>query len=148
MWKLVISSQSDDAKLNKYSYVPDSNLVQDLSDNESNLGSNSRIGTPAAHHHFNRRQSKPQSIWKQTHAQSYTPENEFTPLKIKTEKVCTQILPLPEDVEVIHATPAAGHLSSSNIYPACFAPYLLCTACSGKHLYSIIKSFLYPVFCC
>ena len=133
MWKLVISSQSDDAKLNKYSYVPDSNLVQD-SDNESNLGSSSRIGTPDAAHlhhppHF-RRQSKPHTMWKQTHPQSYTPEHEFTPLKIKTEKVCTQILPLPEDVEVIHATPAAGHLSSSNIYPACFAPYLLCTACS------------------
>ena len=131
MWKLVISSQSDETKSNKYSYVPDSNLVQDYSDNESNLGS--RIGTPDTqhlHHHF-RRQSKPHAqMWKQTHAQSYTPENEFTPLKINTEKVCKQILPLPEDVEVIHATPAAGHLSSSNIYPACFAPYLLCTACS------------------
>lgn len=136
MWKLVISSQSDETKSSKYSYVPDSNLVQDYSDGEnSNLGG-SRIGTPDLSQnqqfHYHRRQSKQQTpLWKQTHPQaSYTPENEFTPLKIKTEKVCTQVLPLPEDVEVIHAAPAAGHLSSSNIYPACFAPYLLCTACS------------------
>lgn len=53
-----------------------------------------------------------------------------SPLRIRTSKVCTQALPLPEDVEVVHAAPAAGHLSSSNVYPACFAPYLLCTACS------------------
>jgi len=126
MWKLVISPETDESKNNKYSFVPDSNLVQD-SDGESNL-INSRIGTPDAQ---NRKQSKSHNMWKQAHAQSYlTNENEFTPLKIKTEKVCTQILPLPDDVEVIHATPAAGHLSSSNIYPACFAPYLLCTACS------------------
>lgn len=53
-----------------------------------------------------------------------------TPLRITTNKVAQEVLPLPEDVEVIHACVAAGHLSSSVIYPACFAPYLICTACS------------------
>ena len=39
-------------------------------------------------------------------------------------------LNLPESVQVLHATAAAGHLSSSTIYPACLAPYLFATACS------------------
>lgn len=30
------------------------------------------------------------------------------------------------------ASPAAGHLSSSSIYPACFAPYIIVTACSDS----------------
>nr|XP_022328939.1 dmX-like protein 2 isoform X8 [Crassostrea virginica] len=47
-----------------------------------------------------------------------------------TTKVCTQTLPLPEGVDVQSATVSAGHLSSSSIYPACLAPYLLVTACS------------------
>lgn len=54
------------------------------------------------------------------------------PLKIRTRKVCVQKLNLPQDVEVIHATPAAGHLSSSNIYPACYAPFWVSTACSDN----------------
>ena len=33
---------------------------------------------------------------------------------------------------MIHCVPAAGHLSSSSIYPACLAPYLLVTACSDN----------------
>lgn len=33
---------------------------------------------------------------------------------------------------MIHAAPAAGHLSSSSIYPACFAPYIIVTACSDS----------------
>ncbi|XP_049518236.1 dmX-like protein 2 isoform X5 [Dermacentor silvarum] len=53
-----------------------------------------------------------------------------SPLRITTSKVCTQELPLPHDVEIVHSAPAAGHVSSSNIYPACFAPYVLSTACS------------------
>ncbi|CAH1797131.1 unnamed protein product [Owenia fusiformis] len=53
-------------------------------------------------------------------------------LNIKTTKVCTQMLDLPGSVEVINATVAAGHLSSSSIYPACFAPYLISTACSDS----------------
>ena len=54
----------------------------------------------------------------------------FSQVHVSTEKVCTQSLPLPEGVEVIDAVPAAGHLSSSSIFPACLAPYLLVTACS------------------
>ena len=45
-------------------------------------------------------------------------------------QVCSQRLPLPESVDVISATVAAGHLSSASIYPACFAPYVLVTACT------------------
>lgn len=61
-----------------------------------------------------------------------TPGVKLSPsnLKIKTAKVCCQQLPLPPDIEVIHATAAAGHLSSSAIYPACFAPYSIATSCS------------------
>ena len=40
------------------------------------------------------------------------------------------MLELPDGVEVVSATTSAGHLSSSSIYPACFAPYLISTACS------------------
>ncbi|XP_070175544.1 dmX-like protein 2 isoform X2 [Littorina saxatilis] len=49
---------------------------------------------------------------------------------VTTVKVCTQTLALPTGVSVISANVAAGHLSSASIYPACFAPYLLVTACS------------------
>merc|ERR1719209_572245 len=51
---------------------------------------------------------------------------------VSTSKVCTAALPLPAGVEVVHCVPAAGHLSSSSIYPACLAPYLLTTACSDN----------------
>ena len=51
---------------------------------------------------------------------------------VRTEKVCVQRLPLPKGVEVISAVPAAGHLSSSSIYPACLAPYIMVTACSDN----------------
>lgn len=47
-------------------------------------------------------------------------------------QVCTQELPLPDGVDVIHAAPAGGHLSSASIYPACFAPYIIVTACSDS----------------
>lgn len=33
---------------------------------------------------------------------------------------------------MIHASPVAGHLSSASIYPACFAPYIIVTACSDS----------------
>ncbi len=70
---------------------------------------------------------------------------------MKTTKMCTQRLPLPNGVGIIHASPAAGHLrlvkfyyscsskislkfsfsfSSASIYPACFAPYAMVTACT------------------
>jgi hypothetical protein len=51
---------------------------------------------------------------------------------VRTEKVCVQRLALPKGVEVIHAVPAVGHLSSSSIYPACLAPYVMVTACSDN----------------
>ncbi|XP_076465247.1 dmX-like protein 2 isoform X2 [Babylonia areolata] len=51
-------------------------------------------------------------------------------MSITTVKVCTQTLSLPTGVSVISANVAAGHLGSASIYPACFAPYLLATACS------------------
>ncbi|XP_033123998.1 dmX-like protein 2 [Anneissia japonica] len=56
-----------------------------------------------------------------------------TRMKIYSRKVCSQRLELPAGIEVISAAPAAGHLSSSSIYPSCSAPYLFSTACSdGK----------------
>lgn len=45
-------------------------------------------------------------------------------------KILTQKLHLPEAVEVTNATSAAGHLSSSFVYPFCTAPYLIITTCS------------------
>lgn len=51
---------------------------------------------------------------------------------VVTNKVCCQSLPLPKGVEIIHAVPAAGHLSSASIFPACMAPYLVVTACSDN----------------
>ncbi|XP_022241502.1 dmX-like protein 2 isoform X2 [Limulus polyphemus] len=111
MWRLVIASQSIEGDGQNFSYVPDSNLVQDS--DHSNHSSRSNTPEPTGGTSF-----------LSPHAQ---------PLRITTKKICTEVLSLPEDVDVIHAAPAAGHLSSSNIYPACFAPYLMSTACSdGK----------------
>lgn len=45
------------------------------------------------------------------------------------------MLVLPSSVHVNSVNVAAGHLSSASIYPACFAPYLLATACSDGHVY-------------
>jgi DmX-like protein len=50
-------------------------------------------------------------------------------------QVCSQTLVLPPGVHVNSVNIAAGHLSSASIYPACFAPYLLATACSDGHVY-------------
>ncbi|XP_053214869.1 dmX-like protein 2 isoform X2 [Panonychus citri] len=143
MWKLIISSHSAaDISSDRFAYVPDSHLVQD----DSDIDQSSRSGSPVtegatggsgtgggggggthtgANGAGGRRHSKNQSF---RQGQSYSP------LQILTTKVCTQVLPIPEGVEILHATPAAGHLSSSNIYPACFAPYLICTACSDGTL--------------
>ena len=57
---------------------------------------------------------------------------QMSQVHVSTEKVSTQMLPLPEGVQVVHAVPAVGHLSSSSIYPACLAPYCIVTACSDK----------------
>ncbi|XP_057211721.1 dmX-like protein 1 [Triplophysa rosa] len=51
-------------------------------------------------------------------------------LTLTHTKVFCQELHLPEGVEVIRVTPAAGHLSSSSLQPAGRAPYLLATSCS------------------
>ena len=56
--------------------------------------------------------------------------------------MCTQELPLPDGVEVVHASPAAGHLSSASIYPACFAPYIIVTACSDSTVRFVSLSYL------
>lgn len=50
-------------------------------------------------------------------------------------QVCTQSFSLPFGVHVNSVNVAASHLSSASIYPACFAPYLLATACSDGHVY-------------
>uniref|UniRef100_A0A1I7WD60 WD_REPEATS_REGION domain-containing protein n=1 Tax=Heterorhabditis bacteriophora TaxID=37862 RepID=A0A1I7WD60_HETBA len=44
--------------------------------------------------------------------------------------VCEQRVPLPSGVRVVSATPAAGHLPSSSLYPACEAPFVMLTSCS------------------
>ncbi|XP_072137542.1 dmX-like protein 1 isoform X4 [Mobula birostris] len=54
-------------------------------------------------------------------------------LAVISTRVYSQELSLPEGVEIIRATPSAGHLSSSSVHPACLAPYLLATSCTdGK----------------
>ncbi|XP_015198420.2 dmX-like protein 2 isoform X3 [Lepisosteus oculatus] len=53
-------------------------------------------------------------------------------LILSSKLVYSQPLELPRGVEVIRATPSAGHLSSSSIYPVCLAPYLIVTTCSDS----------------
>ncbi|XP_036694082.1 dmX-like protein 2 [Balaenoptera musculus] len=53
-------------------------------------------------------------------------------LILSSRLVYSQPLDLPVGVEVIRATPSAGHLSSSSIYPVCLAPYLVVTTCSDN----------------
>lgn len=122
MWKLVIASNEGELSLTgKYGnieikldykfnlstgsqmYVPDCNLVQDEND-------------------LSRRNSMESLHLK--HAK-VTPH-----INITTRREVKQVLPIPEGVEIVHAAPAAGHLSSASIYPACLAPYCFATACS------------------
>ncbi|XP_054286224.1 dmX-like protein 2 isoform X3 [Macrosteles quadrilineatus] len=106
-WRIVISSQTDNSDENgDLMYVPDSRLVQD--DTLEDVDSSSRLDESC-------------------HGQVHTGH-----VQINTTKVCTQELPLPDGVDVIHAAPAGGHLSSASIYPACFAPYIIVTACSDS----------------
>ncbi|XP_067270720.1 dmX-like protein 1 [Pseudorasbora parva] len=51
-------------------------------------------------------------------------------LTLTHTKVFSQELDLPQGVEVLRVTPAAGHLSSSSLQPTGRAPYLLATSCS------------------
>uniref|UniRef100_A0A3B5MLN0 Dmx-like 2 n=1 Tax=Xiphophorus couchianus TaxID=32473 RepID=A0A3B5MLN0_9TELE len=55
-------------------------------------------------------------------------------LILSSKLVCSKRLDLPHGVEVTRATPSAGHLSSSSIYPVCLAPYLIVTTCSDSHV--------------
>ncbi|XP_071611366.1 dmX-like protein 2 [Heliangelus exortis] len=55
-------------------------------------------------------------------------------LTLSSRLVHSQHLDLPVGVEVISATPSAGHLSSSSIYPVCLAPYLIVTTCSDDQV--------------
>ncbi|XP_059484944.1 dmX-like protein 2 [Neocloeon triangulifer] len=119
MWRLVIASQPDNPEFcGSMMYVPDSQLTQD--DGEEDL--DHHVGASHANHEPSRTSDQ----------QPEQPPTQTSHVIISTTKVCTQILPLPEDVEVIHAAPAAGHLSSASIYPACFAPYTIVTACSDN----------------
>ncbi|XP_050067707.1 dmX-like protein 2 isoform X2 [Anopheles maculipalpis] len=117
MWRIVIASQpaASDEMSSSMMYVPDSNLVQDLDDPEN----------------LHRPSVVPDDIPKSA-GHTRTPLDHASHVNISTTKVCTQELPLPDGVDVIHAAPAAGHLSSSSIYPACFAPYIIVTACSDS----------------
>lgn len=114
MWRIVIASQPQASDLSEsVMYVPDSNLVQDLDEPE-----------PGPRHSITGINVSGDNS---QHNQSNAPH-----ISITTTKVCTQELPLPDGVDVVHASPAAGHLSSSSIYPACFAPYIIVTACSDS----------------
>ncbi|XP_035251721.1 dmX-like protein 2 isoform X3 [Anguilla anguilla] len=55
-------------------------------------------------------------------------------LILSSQLVYSQRLELPAGVEVIRATPSAGHLSSSSIYPVSLAPYLIVTTCSDSRV--------------
>ncbi|GBP07756.1 DmX-like protein 2, partial [Eumeta japonica] len=112
MWRLTVSSQADptDELTSSMMYVPDSALVQEEEGesrkNSVSIADDRPIPRDPPHTH----------------------------LSITTKKVCECPLALPDGVDVIHATPAAGHLSSASIYPACLAPYILATACSDSTL--------------
>ncbi|XP_058802358.1 dmX-like protein 2 isoform X2 [Phymastichus coffea] len=130
MWRLVIASQPESMGLTgSMMYVPDSQLVQD-EDEE---------GTPARYGEGGRRSRRPSQTGNRSRKNSQAEYQEFmhrrhhnSHVLITTTKVCTQELPIPDGVELVHAAPAAGHLSSSSIYPACFAPYIIVTACSDS----------------
>ncbi|XP_066592575.1 dmX-like protein 2 [Prorops nasuta] len=132
MWRLVIASQPETNGLSgSMMYVPDSQLVQD-EDEEA---------TPGRYSHSDGRRSRRASQTGNRSRRQSQAECEAAFLQrrhhnshvlITTTKVCTQELPLSDGVEVVHAAPAAGHLSSSSIYPACFAPYIIVTACSDS----------------
>ncbi|CAB3399146.1 unnamed protein product [Caenorhabditis bovis] len=49
-------------------------------------------------------------------------------LKFETKLVCRQKFPLASGTRIKNVTPAAGHLSSSSLYPACETPYVLITS--------------------
>ncbi|KAG5878732.1 hypothetical protein JTB14_000166 [Gonioctena quinquepunctata] len=104
MWKLMIASTDTECPLTgSQMYVPDCILVQD----ENDL---SRKNSMESLH------LKPSKV---------SPH-----INLTVTREVKQILPLADGIEIVHATPAAGHLSSASIYPACLAPYCFATACS------------------
>ncbi|XP_063931709.1 dmX-like protein 2 isoform X3 [Zophobas morio] len=104
MWKLTIASNEADFSLTgSQMYVPDCNLVQDEND-------------------ISRKNSMESLHIKQTKVSPH--------INITVTREVKQVLPVPDGVEIVHAAPAAGHLSSASIYPACLAPYCFATACS------------------
>lgn len=123
MWRIVIASQpiQADEMSSSMMYVPDSNIVQDLDDPDE------KIGRPSSTTGLVNDNLK---VPPQAHGTGVP--DDCPRVNISTTKVCTQELPLPEGVDVVHAAPAAGHLSSSSIYPACFAPYIVVTACTDS----------------
>ncbi|XP_078252424.1 dmX-like protein 1 isoform X2 [Rhinoraja longicauda] len=67
-------------------------------------------------------------------------------LALSSTRVYSRELPLPEGVEIIRATPSAGHLSSSSVHPACLAPYLLATSCTdGKVRFWRCRASAHPM---
>lgn len=118
MWRIVIASQPDSSDLTESTmYVPDGNLVQDLDEPDPTGRRQSLAGYIAA---------------SGGDTKAFPADTQAPHVSIRTTKVCTQELPLPEGVDVVHAAPAAGHLSSSSIYPACLAPYIITTVCSDS----------------
>ncbi|KAL7295893.1 hypothetical protein TKK_0010937 [Trichogramma kaykai] len=133
MWRLVIASQPEGHGLSgSMMYVPDSQLVQDEEDEATPGGRRSR--RPSQSGHRSRRNSESGDHLQPPHQHHHQHHHHHpnSHVLISTTKVCTQELPIPENVELVHAAPAAGHLSSSSIYPACFAPYIIVTACSDS----------------
>lgn len=55
-------------------------------------------------------------------------ETSVAKLNFEAELVCIQTIQLPQGTRITNISPAAGHLSSSSLYPACKAPYLLVTS--------------------
>ncbi|GLV44690.1 Rabconnectin-3A [Carabus blaptoides fortunei] len=105
MWRLTIASNETELSLTgSQMYVPDSNLVQD----EQDLSRKNSVESLPTRNHFR-----------------VSPH-----MSISTKRILQQALPVPDGVEIVHATPSAGHLSSASIYPACLAPYCFTTACS------------------
>uniref|UniRef100_H0VEU6 Dmx like 2 n=1 Tax=Cavia porcellus TaxID=10141 RepID=H0VEU6_CAVPO len=72
------------------------------------------------------------SVSPMPHSSSIANLQTASKLILSSRLVYSQPLDLPEGVEVIRATPSAGHLSSSSIYPVCLAPYLVVTTCSDN----------------
>ncbi|XP_062310924.1 dmX-like protein 1 isoform X2 [Osmerus eperlanus] len=55
-------------------------------------------------------------------------------LSLSTQRLCSQDVSLPPGIQVLTATPSAGHLSASSLQPAGRAPYLIATSCSDNQV--------------